>query len=156
LRKPKEAARAKRAAPVVEAAQPLPPVVEDAQPAQPVAWTRNTFGLDLLTERETWEVLAILEHNGATVDRRGNASYPLALDGTMRAAVARWIRPERGETYLSAYTPTGGSHASKSGWVPLPEQPDYASMTGGQRRYARLVAHSGANRDTIAREAARM
>ena len=63
----------------------------DAEPAQPSVWTRNTFGLDLLNERETWEVLAILEHHGATVDRRGNATYPLALDGTMRAAVAQWI-----------------------------------------------------------------
>jgi len=154
LRKPKDAARAKRAAPVVEDAQPVP-VVED-QPARPVVWTRNTFGLDLLTERETWEVLAILEHNGATVDRRGNATYPVALDGAMRAAVARWIRPERSETDIDAYTPTAANHASISGFVPLPDQPAWPDMPETQRRLARLRLHGDTNHASIAREAARM
>ncbi len=154
LRKPKDAARAKRAAPVAEDAQPLP-VVED-QPAQPVIWTRNTFGLDLLNERETWEVLAILEHNGATVDRRGNASYPVALDGVMRAAVARWIRPERDETEISAYTPPAGNHASKSVFVPMPEQPAWPDMPETQRRLARLRLHGDTNHASIAREVHRM
>ena len=148
LRAPKDAARAKRTA------QPVA-VVED-QPAQPVVWTRNTFGLDLLSERETWEVLAILEYNGATVDRRGNATYPVALDGAMRAAVARWIRPERGETDLSAYTPNGSGNASKSGYVPLPEQPAWPDMPETQRRLARLTVHADVNRDSIVREVARM
>ena len=148
LRAPKDAARAKRTA------QPVA-VVED-QPAQPIVWTRNTFGLDLLSERETWEVLAILEYNGATVDRRGNFSYPVALDDTMRAAVARWIRPERAETDIDAIQPTEDRIASKSGFVPLPEQAAWPDMTETQRRLARLRLHGDTNHASIAREVARM
>ncbi len=148
LRAPKDAARAKRTA------QPVT-VVED-QPAQPVIWTKHAFGLDLLSERETWEVLAILEHNGATVDRRGNFSYPVALDDTMRAAVARWIRPERDELDLDAIQPTAEGSASKSGYVPLPSQAAWPDMPETQRRLARFGLHRDVNRDSIAREVARM
>lgn len=149
LRAPKDAARAKRTA------QPVA-VVEDAQPAQPVIWTKHAFGLDLLSERETWEVLAILEYNGATVDRRGNFSYPVALDDTMRAAVARWIRPERDELDLDAIQPTAEGSASKSGFVPLPEQPAWPDMPETQRRLARLRLHGDTNHASIAREVHRM
>ena len=149
LRAPKDAARAKRTA------QPVA-VVEDAQPAQPVIWTKHAFGLDLLSERETWEVLAILEYNGATVDRRGNFSYPVALDDTMRAAVARWIRPERDELDLDAIQPTAEGSASKSGFVPLPEQAAWPDMTETQRRLARLRLHGDTNHASIAREVHRM
>jgi hypothetical protein len=139
LRAPKDAARAKRLP--LEAGQ-LVPVVEDAQP---VTWRRWSFGLDLLNEVDTWTVLAIIEKNGGTVDRRGNFEYDLAQDGTICAAVAAWSKPERREADIDAYYPNGSLHASKSGYVPLPEQNAWPNMPESQRRLARLTLLDDSN-----------
>ncbi len=145
LRVAKDAARAKRQ-PLAEGGQPVP-VVEDAQPVQ---WRRWAFGLDLLNDVDAWTVLAIIEKNGGTVDRRGRFAYPESLDGAICAAVAAWIRPERDEADLSAYTPRAGVHASKSGSQPLPEQTSWPNMPPSQRHYARMRLHGDTNRAAIA------
>lgn len=135
LSRPKVAARAKRLAAAGIDVQPsAEPVVEP--PAERLKWQRWTFGIDLLDDRSAWEILAIVEHAGGAVTPDGKFRYPLALDGAVRAAVARWMKPERPE--ISAYRPPA-AYASISPAPPLPEQPGYRAMPDRQRKTARTM-----------------
>ena len=142
LRRPKSKARAKRLGLAEQTAE---------TPQERQRWTRWAFGLDLLDDRGVLTVLAIIERCGGTVDaRRGRFQYPVALDGTIRDAVADWMRPERSE--IDAYTPPA-EYASISATPPLPEQPGYQTATPRARKFARIGWLEDTERDYRVREA---
>lgn len=158
LRDPKKAARAKRAA--VASETPKPAAVVAAVEDDPViAQRRAAFGLIDLAPRDVYTLLDVIEAAGGAVDRkRRRWEYPVELKSQVRALVGQWaaVAGLDGRLEINAYPSQPTEFASISSAPPLPEQPGYASMTAGQRRYARLVTHGGANRDTIAREVARL
>lgn len=132
LRKAKGKARAKRVQ--AEIAPGAEPIIEP--PRERLRWTRWAFGIDLLSPTEAWQVLAVMERAGATVEPDGSARWPLLIDAKVRAAVAGWIKPERPE--ISAYTPPA-EYASIPDSPPLPEQSGYRNMADKQRKTARMI-----------------
>jgi hypothetical protein len=132
LRKAKGKARAKRVQ--TEIAPGAEPIIEP--PRERLRWTRWAFGIDLLSPTEAWQVLAVMERAGATVEPDGSARWPLLIDAKVRAAVAAWIKPERPE--ITAYTPPA-EYASIPDSPPLPEQSGYRNMADKQRKTARLI-----------------
>ncbi len=150
LRKPKGKARAKRlqAETTIEAPSPEP-IIEPAR--ERLRWSRWAFGIDLLSTTEAWQVLAIMERAGATVEPDGSARWPLVIDDKVRAAVAAWIKPERPE--ISAYTPPA-PNASIPDSPPLPDQPGYRNMPEKQRQAARLILLEDTERAYRQRESA--
>jgi len=129
------------------------PVVEP--PAERLKWQRWAFGIDLLDDRSAWEILAIVEHAGGVVTPKGEFRYPVAIDGRVRAAVARWMKPERfEEPEISAYYPPA-ENASISAVPPLPDQPGYRTMPEKQRRRARMILLEDTERDFRTRQALR-
>lgn len=158
LRDPKKAARAKRAAVASEA--PKPAAVVEAVDDDPVkAQRRAAFGLVDLAPRDVYTLLDVIEAAGGAVDRkRRRWEYPVELKSQVRALVSQWasVAGLDGRLEIDAYPSQPTELASISSAPPLPHQPGYAHMTPGQRRYARLIAHGDANRETIAVEVARI
>lgn len=148
LRRPKAAARAKRTAEIAGEATPATKPTVQEKPA----FTRWAFGLDLLTERDVWSVLAIIEAAGGVVTAKGDFRYALSLDAKIRAAVAQWMQPERSEREINAYSPFSPEHASIS---PLPEQAGYRQLPENQRKLARFYLLCDVERDYRTREVLR-